>query len=87
MELNQSLKIISDTLWQVDNKEDFEKVLEDLLTPAEICELWDRIEILKQLKENIPQREIANKLWISITTVSRWNRLLSYQRKAIHKYI
>ena len=87
MKLPESLKIITDTLWQIKSKEDFQDALEDLLTPAEICEIGDRIEILKQLKLNIPQREIAEKLWVSITTVSRWSRLLNYQRKIIDKYI
>ena len=87
MKINESLKLISDTFWQVKDKKDFKNVLEDLLTPSEVCEIADRIKILKNLKNDISQREIAKKLWVSITTVSRWNRILRYQRKAIHKYI
>jgi uncharacterized protein YerC len=47
----------------------------------------DRIEILRYLKSGLTQRDIAEKMWVSITTVSRWSKLLSYERKAIHKYI
>ena len=87
MKLPESLELVKDTLWQIQNGEDFKNVLEDLLTPAEIVDIADRIQILKLLTEGNTQREIAEKLGISITTVSRGSRLLTYERKAIHKYL
>jgi TrpR family transcriptional regulator, trp operon repressor len=62
-------------------------VIEDLFTPAEIVEMADRIQILKMLSEGKSQRDIAEELGISVTTVSRGNRVLQYERKSIHKYI
>jgi len=87
MKFPEGLKLIADTLWQIKDKEDFGNVLEDILTAGEITEIADRILIVKYLKEGIGQREIAQKLGISITTVSRGSRLLQYDRKAIQKYI
>jgi len=87
MKLPESLKLITDTLWQIKNKKDFKWSLEDLLTPWEIISIAERINILKLLKKGKSQRDIAEKLWISVTTVTRWNRVLQYEGKAIKKYI
>jgi uncharacterized protein YerC len=48
-----------------------ESVLDDLLTPQEISELAERIELLKQLQQDKTQREIAEDMGISVTTVNR----------------
>jgi len=87
MKLPESLKLITDTLWQIEDKKDFKWSLEDLLTPWEIISIAERINILKLLKKGKSQRDIAEKLWISVTTVTRWNRVLQYEGKAIKKYI
>jgi TrpR-related protein YerC/YecD len=87
MKFPESIKLVTNTLWQIKNQEDFVWVIEDLMTPGEITEMADRILIIKMLKEGKWQREIASKLWVSITTVSRGSRVLQYDRKAIHKYI
>jgi Trp operon repressor len=87
MKFPEWLRLITDTLWQIKDKEDFVWVVEDVLTPWEITEIADRILIIKMLKSGLSQREIAEKLWVSITTVSRGSRLLQYDRKAIQKYI
>jgi hypothetical protein len=39
MLLSESLKLIASTLWQIQDKEDLEKVLEDMLTPSELVEV------------------------------------------------
>ena len=87
MKLDDSIKLVTDTIWQIKKKEDLQFSLEDLLTPKEIVDLWDRIALLKMLKIWIPQRKIANDLSISITTVSRWSRLLKFTQKIIEKYL
>ncbi len=87
MKLPESLKVITDTLWRIKSKKDIEWVIEDLMTPSEIVEIADRIQILKMLSEGKSQRDIAQKLGTSVTTVSRGNRVLQYERKSIHKYI
>lgn len=87
MKLPESLKLITDTLWQVKDKKDLEGVFEDLLTPSEIVSVAERINILKLLQEWKSQREVAKELWISITTVTRWNRVLKYESKSVVKYI
>ncbi len=87
MKLPESLELISSILWKIKTREDLVSVLEDLLTPSEIVEVWDRIRILKMLRDWLPQRQIAEELWISVTTVTRGNRVLKYERRTIDKYI
>ncbi len=87
MKLSNSLDLISDVIMRTSTKEELSLLLEDLLTPSEILEIWDRIMIIKYLKYWLKQREIASKLSISITTVSRWNRLYVFEKKAIHNLI
>lgn len=64
-----------------------EEVLHDLMTEKEIKEFAERIEILKLLSKKTPQREIAKKLWISVTTVSRWSKVLQSWKGKIQKYL
>jgi TrpR family trp operon transcriptional repressor len=62
-------------------------VLEDMLTPSELVEVWERINIIRSLKEWKTQRDIADDLGISVTTVSRGSRVLKYGRWAIENYV
>ena len=87
MKYPESLKLITDTLWRINTIEDLSGVLTDLLTPAEITEIADRIRLLKMLQEGKTQRAIAEELAISVTTVSRGNRILQYEDNTISKYL
>lgn len=87
MKYPESLKLITDTLWRINTIEDLSGALADLLTPAEITEVADRIRLLKMLQEGKTQRAIAEELAISVTTVSRGNRILQYEDNTISKYL
>lgn len=87
MKLPESLKLITDTLWRVPDQIEFSWVLEELLTPGEITDIADRITILQMLQAGKSQREIATSLNISVTTVSRGNRVLQYGAGNIKKYL
>lgn len=62
-------------------------VLDDLLSPKEIQEFAERIEILRKLEKWQAQRAIAADLGISVTTVSRGSRVLQYGKQKIKKYL
>lgn len=87
MKYPESLKLITDTLWRIKTSEELSGVLADLLTPAEITEIADRVRLLKMLQEGKTQRTIAEELAISVTTVSRGNRILQYEDNTISKYL
>lgn len=52
--------------------------LKNILTPAELNEIATRLQIVKLLKKGISQRKVAEKLKVSIGTVSRGARELKY---------
>jgi TrpR family trp operon transcriptional repressor len=87
MKFSDSLENVAEILSNMESKSDMQDCLEDILTPQEIVDISDRIELLKMLKKGIPQRQIAKELQISITTVSRGSRLLKFTQKGIEKYV
>ncbi len=60
--------------------EDLDGFLEDILSPQEIETIDERIKIMHALVAGKTQREIAEELDLSITTVSRGSRILQYGR-------
>ena len=62
------------------HKDNLDGFLEDMLTPQEIEALDERIKIMHALVAGKTQREIAEELELSITTVSRGSRILQYGR-------
>ncbi len=58
------------------NKNLLHEFLFDLLTPAEYKDLAVRFQIVKQLSNNIPHRDIAKHLKVSVATISRGSREL-----------
>ncbi len=59
-------------------KGEAKRLLTDLLTPQELEELALRWQIVQLLAKEIPQREIAKKLGVSITKITRGSRALQY---------
>lgn len=51
-----------------------------ILTPQEIEIIATRIEIVRMLKKNVPQKDIADKLGVGIATVTRGSRELKRGR-------
>ncbi len=67
-------------LWRlfasVRNAHEAEILLVDLLTPAERRKIAKRWEELKLLARGMPQRQIAGKLGLSISKITRGSRVL-----------
>jgi len=84
--MKEDLEKIIKVLWWLSDKdrEDFLKVL---FTDKEIKEFSNRIEILTDLKNWKTQRWISKKLWISVTTVTRWNKHYWNNKELIDKYL
>jgi TrpR family trp operon transcriptional repressor len=47
-----------------------------LFTPAELEQMGLRLEIIRQLKNGIPQHEIASRLGVGVATVTRGSKML-----------
>lgn len=72
-----------ESLLAVKTKQEMEAFLLGILTPQELADLPNRLEIFKMLKVGIPQHEIAKKLGVGVATVTRGS--LELQRGNIQK--
>jgi len=55
-----------------------QQALTELLTPSELTEISNRLQILRMLEAGVPQREIARQLHVGIATVTRGSRALKF---------
>lgn len=61
--------------------------LTDLLTPREYDDIVLRWQIVKQLHQGIPQRQIAEDLGVSIATITRGSRELLDDKGGFQKVL
>lgn len=62
---------------QAPEKDVFYALIEDFFTPVELEHLALRWQIIKELKKGTNQREIADKLHVSISKITRGSRELA----------
>lgn len=82
-----SLKRTAQILLRANDEKDLIKVLEDLLTPGEAQDIAERVLIVEALLSGKPQREVAKKLGVSISKVTRGSQLLQYGNGALVRCI
>ncbi len=70
----------------VKNKRELDELLTALLTPVEYEELAKRWQIIVELIDGVPQRDIRDKLSTSIATVTRGSRELQYGNGVFKKF-
>jgi TrpR family trp operon transcriptional repressor len=61
-------------------RDELKDFLIGILSPQEIKQLTKRLEIIRLLKQGLPQHEIASRLNVGITTVSRGAKMLNEGR-------
>ena len=62
----------------IQDEKEAQLLLKDILTPQELDSVAERWQIVKLLNKKIPQRDIASKLNISISKVTRGSRSMQY---------
>lgn len=70
------LKSLVDALLALETREEAERFLRDLCTPAEIRSIADRWQVARLLDSSIPYREIHERTGVSTATVTRVARSL-----------
>lgn len=60
------------------NKEEAEQFFTDLCTPAELEAMADRWQVVPPLRQGIPYRTIHEQTGVSVTTITRVARCLSF---------
>lgn len=64
-----------------------DEFLKDILTPQELEEIPKRWQIIKELSQGTPQREIADKLGVAIATITRGSKELKDPKGGFHKVL
>ncbi len=87
MHLDDKALSVASLFSMVSRETDIKKLLLDILTPWEVEEIYDRVRILRHLHLWESQRDIAHEIGTSVTTVSRWSKLLKHESRIIHKLL
>ncbi len=72
------LSDLYDLFAQIESREEAKMLLDDLLTPQELDSLAERWQLIQELDKGTPQRDIAEKLHVSISKITRGSRMLQY---------
>ncbi len=71
---------LAKTLLEIGNKDEMVDFLKGILTPKELIEIPNRLQIVKMLKRGISHHDIAGKLHVGVATVTRGSRELQKGR-------
>ena len=86
----QEIPEIAQVFAQVGEADSMARLLSEMLTDAERHDLALRWELLKLLRDGVPQREIAAKLHVSLCKITRGAKILkdedSLVRTILAKY-
>jgi len=85
IETTNFLHEISSAISKLKNAEQVESFLTDLLTQSELQDVVKRWKILKLLKENKSQRNIAQELSVSLCKITRGAKILKNNKSIIRQ--
>lgn len=77
---NKEFNDLIEMLLKINGKEQMADFLEGILTPKELIEIPNRLEIVRMLKRGISHHDIAGKLHVGVATVTRGSRELQKGR-------
>lgn len=63
-----------------ESPEQMEEALRGLLTPSELLDVANRLQIFEMLEQGVPQRQIAEKLGVGIATVTRGSNAMKTRK-------
>ena len=69
---------LCELLASIKNENEADMLMQDLLTPQEIESLAERWQLVQELAKGTPQRDIAKKLSLSISKITRGSRVMQY---------
>jgi TrpR family transcriptional regulator, trp operon repressor len=72
--MNKNLEELIEIILNVKTKGEMYDFLRGILTPKEMLELSNRLQIVKMLKRGISHHDIAGKLHVGVATVTRGSR-------------
>ena len=75
---NINLSELFETFTKFENSEEAQLFFEDLCTPADLIAMAARWRVVKELKQNKPYRQIHAETGVSLTTIGRIARCITY---------
>lgn len=69
-------KKLFEVLAHVQNRRDMDALLHELLTPRELDDIWRRWQVMRDLYDKVPQREIARRHKMSLCKITRGSKVL-----------
>ena len=75
---NAGYQLLIKALLSLKNEEECEQLLEDLMTRKEICDIAQRMLVVKMLSEQVVYNKIVEETGASTATISRVNRAYAY---------
>jgi TrpR family trp operon transcriptional repressor len=72
--INKNLEELIETILAIRTREKMYDFLQGILTPKELLEVPNRLQIVKMLKRGISHHDIAGKLHVGVATVARGSR-------------
>lgn len=72
------LKDLYELLSAIRDEKEAKLLIEDLFTPQEVASLAERWQLIQELDKGTPQRDIAQKLGVSISKITRGSRMLQF---------
>ncbi|PLX26102.1 transcriptional regulator [Candidatus Parcubacteria bacterium] len=80
-------KELTNIFAQIGDRDLLDEFLKDLLTPSEYKDIVTRLQIVKMLDAGVSQRDIAAKLGVSISKVTRGSRELLDDKGGFRKIL
>lgn len=71
----------------IDDEKEADMLIQDILTPQEIDSVTERWQLVQELAKGTPQREVAEKLNVSISKITRGSRVLQYGTGAFKHFL
>ena len=72
--MNKNLDELIEKLLDIRTKDKMYDFLQGILTPKELMEIPNRLQIVKMLKRGISHHDIAGELHVGVATVARGSR-------------
>lgn len=72
------VKELARTIAEIKDVSMLEGFLHAILTPTELDEISKRLQIVKMLSKGEPQRKVADKLGVSMATITRGSREVKF---------
>lgn len=76
MSIKKKNRMLAEAFLNIESIEEMSRFLNAILTSKELDELSTRLEIIKLLKEGMPQHTVAKKLGVGVATVTRGSKEL-----------